>query len=155
MSHAPADETVFLMKKGTEDASGANWIYHDGVAYIFPDNTRITVSDTTATGNWRSINHQAWATEEPVKKEVFTLWIDHGVKPRNATYAYLVVPSGSAGSVDGYNKFKKVSIISNTRDLQAVKHTGLGRTEAVFYKPGKLKMNTTMDVSVGAPCILR
>src|SRR5258705_12986748 len=80
------------LDKGKHKLEDVSWVYHDGVGYVFPLPTAINLDNTMATGNWRQINHQAWATEEPVQKETFTLWLDHGNKPQNAGYEYIVVP---------------------------------------------------------------
>jgi chondroitin AC lyase len=130
------------------------WVHHGQVAYIFPSATSINISNHSVSGNWRQINHQAWATSEEVKEDVFKLWIDHGMKPVDAGYAYITVPNITSQTVDLYNKANDITILANTPDLQAVRHRSLQVTEAVFYKPGKLRLDPQAELTVENPCIL-
>jgi chondroitin AC lyase len=93
--------------------------------------------------------------DEPiVKKEVFSLWIDHGVKPQNGGYKYIVVPGIDASGVETYNNASKINILSNTSEIQAVQHTGLNVTEIVFYKAGSLKISDECEITAESPCIV-
>lgn len=140
--------------KGKRELKNASWVLHDGVAYVFPSAINVSITNETATGNWRQINHQAWATEEEVKKDVFSLWIDHGIKPANANYAYIVVPGTEVSVLDNYYKTSGLSILSNTATVQAVQHKGLNRTEIVFYKSGSLKISNALTIQAGNACMV-
>jgi chondroitin AC lyase len=142
------------LNTGKHTANAVSWVYHDSVAYIFPQPTAIHVNNTTQAGTWRSINHQAWATEDTVRKQVFSLWLDHGTQPQDAGYAYIVMPGIGEAAANSYSKAPAVKIISNTADLQAVQHTGLNRTEIVFYKAGAIAINPTIKLEVASPCIV-
>ncbi|MEO6730054.1 MAG: polysaccharide lyase family 8 super-sandwich domain-containing protein [Ferruginibacter sp.] len=142
------------VQKGVHQLTGIEWIHHDGVAYIFPAPAPLNVSNTTVTGSWRQINHQDWATEEPVKKELFTAWLNHGEAPVNAGYAYIVVPAIKVSAVDQYRKKSPISILANTPQLQAVHHQQLNIVEAVFYQPGNLKVSEKLVVMASNPCML-
>jgi chondroitin AC lyase len=142
------------LKKGSHDLKNVSWVSHDGVTYLFPSPVSLTVSNQTATGNWRQINHQAWATEEPVQKEVFSLWLDHGIKPQNAGYSYIVVPGINAAAIDNYNRKSEIVILANTTDIQAVQHKGLNKTEIVFYKEGSIKLSKDLTITAGSPCMV-
>lgn len=140
--------------KGTHQLKDVSWIFHDSVAYLFPSPTTINLINTSLTGNWRQITHQSWATAEPVQKNVFSLWIDHGTKPANAGYEYIVIPGIAASSVDRYSKSPGINILSNTPEIQAVHHQGLNITEAVFYKAGAIKISEGVTVTVESPCMI-
>lgn len=139
---------------GSHTLPNTSWVYHDSVAYIFPQPAIAHLSNGEATGNWRQINHQAWATEEPVRENVFTLWLDHGVQPQNAGYSWIVVPGIDAASAASYSQNLPVSILVNTPDLQAVRHNQLERTEVVFYKAGVIKINDQLILQANSPCIV-
>lgn len=149
-----ANNKTSTLKTGKHSLQGVSWVLQDSVAYIFPKPAGVHVSNGEATGNWRRINHQAWATEEPVKENVFSLWLDHGVKPQNAGYAWIALPATDARSAAAYSKKIPVKIIANTADLQAVQHTGLQRTGIVFYKAGSISLGNNLTVAAGAPCIV-
>jgi len=118
---------------------GDGWALHDGVGYIALDGT-LEVASATQTGTWKSINRNY--SNAVVEKQVFSAWIDHGVAPRNATYAYVLRP-GSTATKTG------VEILINTRDAQAVRHAGLGVTGIVFHSAGSVA-----GISVDRPCAL-
>lgn len=149
-----SDNKAITLKTGMHVLPAVSWVYHDSVAYILPQPTGINLSNGEATGNWRRINHQAWATEETVKENVFSLWLDHGVQPGNAGYAWIVVPGTDAASAAAYSKKAPVKILSNTAELQAVQHTGLHRTGIVFYKAGSVRINDKLTLASTAPCIV-
>lgn len=142
------------LTKGQHNVKDVSWIVHDSVAYLFPAPVSVQVSNATTTGNWRQITHQAWATDEPVQKDVFSLWLDHGTKPRNANYTYIVVPRIGASAVERYRKNSKVVILSNTDETQAVQHTGLNLTQVVFYKPGNIKLSDNSTLTAKSPCLV-
>lgn len=131
-----------------------SWVLHDSVAYVFPQPATVNITNGIATGNWRQINHQAWATTTTVRENVFTLWLDHGVQPQHASYAWIVVPGIDVVSAAAYSRKLPVKILANTASLQAVQHTGLERTGIVFYKAGTIKINDQLTLSTTHPCIV-
>jgi Polysaccharide lyase family 8, super-sandwich domain len=46
----------------------------------------------------------AGATPAEVQEDVFTLWLDHGPKPRNAGYAYIVLPNLAPAAIEAYRR---------------------------------------------------
>lgn len=143
-----------VVSKGKHSLSGVSWIAHNKVAYLFPSPAAIKLSNGTATGNWRQINHQAWATEDTVKDEVFTLWIDHGPKPVNKNYAYIVIPGIEPSAIADYSKKADISILSNSSETQAVHHKGSGITQVVFYKAGTIKISNDINLIADNPCMV-
>lgn len=141
------------LNPGKHTAS-VNWVFHDSVAYIFPKPVIVHVNNITQAGTWRSINHQAWATDDTVRKQVFSLWLDHGTQPHDAGYAYIVVPGINAAATDSYSRQTPVKILSNTADIQAVQHTGLKRTELVFYKAGTIAVTPQIKLEAVNPCMV-
>lgn len=93
-----------ILNKGQHTLNDVSWVFHDGIAYLFPSPENVNLSNSTATGSWREINHQAGASDEIVQKEVFSLWLDHGIKPQHAGYEYIVVPTIEATSIECYRK---------------------------------------------------
>lgn len=143
-----------VLKKGTHSLNAVNWIQHNKVAYLFPEPVDISLTNQTATGSWREISHQDWATEEPVQKELFTAWINHGVKPSGAGYAYIVVPDITTADLKPYQQKNAISIISNTPQVQAVHHRLLQLTEAIFYQQGMLQLSEGLSIKAEQPCML-
>lgn len=142
------------LHKGQHNLKNVSWIGQDSVVYWFPKPVDINVSNATATGNWRQINHQSWATEEPVHKDVFTLWLDHGAKPQNAGYEYIVVPGMSTANMDNYIKTSAIVILANTPEIQAVQNKNLNISQIVFYQPGTIKLTDNIAFTAESPCMV-
>jgi chondroitin AC lyase len=140
--------------KGKHALNDVQYVWHDNVAYLFPEPIDINCNNTTASGSWRSINHQSWATDEPVQKDIFCLWLDHGPRPTKAGYAYIVAPAIAAEAVANYSKKTSIEILSNTAAIQAVRNNALQVTQVVFYEAGEIKLSGNVSVSVDHPCML-
>lgn len=128
-----------------------DWVWHDQVGYFFPCGGEVHLSTATQSGNWYDINTaQANAA---VSGEVFKLWLDHGTRPTNGSYAYIVAPGiESAAGMAAYDQ-SAVVILSNTDSIQAVYHRELDILQAVFYSPGTL-VGDGFSVEVTTPCAI-
>jgi chondroitin AC lyase len=145
---------IQTLDKGKHDMQNVSWVVHDSDAYIFPSPVTINISNETATGSWKEITHQTSASSEPVQKDVFTLWFDHGTKPQSASYAYIVAPAIAQSSVEQYSKKGDVIILANTSEMQAVQNKNLNISEVVFYKPGTIKLSANVSLTAKEPCIV-
>jgi chondroitin AC lyase len=145
---------IATLDKGEHVDQEASWVYHDGVGYVFPQEERVNVSSARASGRWKDINHQTTASDEPVEMDVFSLWIDHGVKPQDARYEYIVVPATSPEALDQFARNLPLEIISNTASLQALRHNELNRAQIIFYQPGKIKVNDHVSITAESPCMI-
>ena len=141
---APSDETRSL--------GGPTWVHHDRVAYVFPDEADVRLRAGEQRGSWKLISSQS--SDHPIAHDVFKLWIDHGTRPRNATYCYAVVPGVTAADAKGYAAALPVRVLRNEHDLQAVRHRGLRLTGIVFHKPGALEVSRGLTIGVDRACLL-
>lgn len=140
-----------MLKKGNHLLNEVTSIGHGGVTYLLHQPQTIHISNTTATGNWRLITHQDWATEKPIEKEVFTAWIDHGTAPKNQSYAYTVLPLLDE---ELYQKDNPIEVLSNSSILQAVRHKEMNLIQAVCYAAGRIQLDKTHFIDVEAPCMV-
>jgi chondroitin AC lyase len=140
------------LPKGTHKLAGPTWAHHDGVGYLFPEKTAATLRAGKQTGSWYRIHPASPKTK--VELEVFSLWIDHGKKPKGARYAYIVAPGVATKEMPAYARDPGVEVLRNTTSLQAVQHKKLRILAAAFYKPGKLSTTEGLTVSVDQPCLL-
>jgi chondroitin AC lyase len=140
--------------KGKHALNNVSWVWHDNVAYVFPKPVDLNCNNTTASGSWRSINYQAWATDAPVQKDVFCLWLDHGPRPVKAGYAYIVAPAMSEKAVAAYSKKNSIEILSNTAAVQAVRNNALKIAQAVFYEAGEIKLSEEVSLAANQPCMV-
>lgn len=110
------------------------WIWHDSIAYFFPQESSLKLKMGEQKGNWAKINFNYPATE--ISMPVFNLIINHGKSPLNASYAYIVVPDvNHPNDLKEYSP-KEVKIEQNDTDIQAVSNEKLGILQLVFFKPG-------------------
>ncbi|MCF8714385.1 hypothetical protein JM658_06030 [Joostella atrarenae] len=125
-------------------------ILHDKIAYFFPDHGNVRFTNGSQTGNWYEINKNR--SKDMVSEAVFTLWLDHGVKPKNATYSYIVTPNKDINSIQKYDS-ENIVIVENSKDIQAVYNKKLDVMEVIFYTPNKLNYKD-VNITVDKPCVL-
>lgn len=140
-------ETLGEERKAGRSIRGKVW--HNQVGYYFPDRTNIQVKNTQQTGNWSKINFNQ--KDEVISMPVFNLSINHGVRPNNAAYAYILVPGMSKEKFELY--LPTVKVESNTADIQAVSREDGNDVQAVFYQAGTLKVNKK-TIKVSTPCVV-
>jgi hypothetical protein len=120
------------------------------VGYLFASPvSNATIQAISQTGSWQEINSTQSAT--PVTKNVFTLYIDHGTAVNNASYSYIVVPGMTAASMDAYAAANPIQIIRNDANVQAVRQSSLGVTQAAFYAADSFSIATGQTVAASTP----
>ncbi|MEI6945578.1 polysaccharide lyase 8 family protein [Paraflavisolibacter sp. H34] len=130
---------------------GASWVLHDGTGYYFPQGGQLRLTTGSQEGSWQRINRAQ--PKETVKGDVFKLWLDHGARPANADYAYIVLPGiSSARKLRAFDA-SLLQVLANTPGVQAVYHQQLDMLQAVFYRPGSVR-TPTLEVTVDKPCVL-
>src|ERR1700722_18756049 len=89
--------------------------------YYFPaGNSNLQATFTVNSGSWVQINSTD-ADGSSHTDNYLKLWFNHGSKPTNATYAYVILPNMSATSVSNYALNPDIVILTNTASIQAVK----------------------------------
>ncbi|WP_419999042.1 polysaccharide lyase family 8 super-sandwich domain-containing protein [Streptomyces boninensis] len=135
------------VRPGTDAAgTGASWAYNDEIGYVFPEGGPLKVSNKEQTGSWLD--------KDPVKRKAFTLFFDHGVAPDKAKYAYIVLPGTAQAKVRAYAAKPAVEILSNTEEIQAVRHRSLRLTQATFHAAGTLDLGPGRRLQVDQPAIV-
>lgn len=106
------------IKNNSQVLSGLTWLHFNSFGgYYFPTPTDVDFKKdaTNETGFVR-----------------FTL--DHGKRPTNATYAYVMLPDMTKGSVANYSENPDIEILSNTALVSAVREKKLGMTGIAFWE---------------------
>jgi chondroitin AC lyase len=142
---------ISTLKMGNHHLKKVNWMLHDKIAYFFPSPTDVHLENQEARGSWYSINRQSDSPKEEIRKDVFKIWLDHGMNPQNSSYQYIVVPGIDLAEMEAYEKSLPVKILANSPEVQGVQHTGLDISQIVFYKPGKMKITESVDISIDSP----
>jgi chondroitin AC lyase len=143
-----------IVSRGDHDLQNVKWIIHDNVAYVFPENTSLVLSNQSAKGSWYRINQQSDSPREEISMDVFKLWMDHGKRPSNAGYSYIVVPSVTESDLTGTNAGRSIEVLANNSDIQAVKHNGLNVCQMVFYKAGKISVAPDITIGMDSPGLI-
>ena len=90
-----------------------------------------------------------YTSESAGGQDFLEVGIDHGKNPTDASYAYVLIPYADAKKLDTYAKNPEITVISNTKSLQAVKEEGIGVSCYVFHEPGECE-----GIAVDTPCIV-
>ncbi|NOR76105.1 MAG: chondroitin lyase, partial [Draconibacterium sp.] len=143
-----------VVKKGEDVLENIDWVFQDGIGYVFPKPTTVNVKNSVATGSWWLINKQSDSPKDEVKLDVFKLWLDHGERPSEETYEYIVVPATTIEKLESNISKENVTVISNTPEVQAVIHSGLKMFQAVFYKAGEVQIIENLKLRCEAPGIV-
>ncbi len=136
---------------GESKVPQTSWVLHDDVGYAFLGPTDASVKVGPQSGDWKSISTSNPPT--PATEQVFALWIDHGVHPQDAQYAYAVLPGINAQQLAAWVAHPPVRVITNTTAQQAVINDQTGVAEIVFYRPGTAALGAGVAVKVDHPCL--
>ncbi len=143
-----------IIEKGEKEFENVDWVFQDGIGYVFPEPATVNIKNSESTGSWWLISKQSSSPKGEVKLDVFKLWLNHGKKPSDETYEYIVVPATSVEKLVQMDSKENIAIISNTPEIQAVKNTGLKMCQAVFYKAGEVQVTSNLKLVCDNPGIV-
>ena len=143
------EDRTTVLEHGNRSLKDVKWIYQDKIGYIFPESDSINLSNQEEVGRWSDITDQKNISEELVSEDVFMLWFNHGKRPRNASYQYIVVPDIDVEKLKQKSMNNAdIEILSNTSTLQAVKHNGHQVCQVAFYEAGELSVADGLNLRV-------
>ncbi|WP_045518500.1 polysaccharide lyase 8 family protein [Neobacillus niacini] len=105
------------------------------IGYYFPETASISVNNDTITESLRKIRTSNPDTK--VTKNFFTLGLDHGRNPQNASYAYVILPNFDVDKTKQYAKSPSIQVLSNTEEVHAVENKKLGIKGFNFFSDKK------------------
>ena len=140
-----------VLALGSRTLVNTNWIFHDGVGYVFPTPTSIYIKNAAQSGSWKSINNEY--SSATITTDVFQLGIDHGISPSGQSYSYIVLPTDDSATVSAFANANPIEILANTTALQAVKHTDQGLIGASFHQAGSITLAPGCLVTAESPCV--
>ncbi|GAB3758356.1 polysaccharide lyase 8 family protein [Microlunatus parietis] len=116
------------------------WAHLDGHAgYVFPAPVRVTALDQRRTGRWRDINNGG--PTDAITRRYLALYVDHGVDPAGADYAYLILPGATAkrtAELAGPAQRGRIKIMANSAAAQGIEVAHLGLTAANFWAAARV-----------------
>ena len=138
---------VRVYKKGTDHD---NVFYHDGIAYYSFDNSVIKTENGKVNGNWRRV--ATMYDTNPVEEEVFSLWIDHGVSPKNGKYGFIVFPGITEENPAGQLDKAGIEPLKHDEQVHAIRIQNM--LQAVFFEPSSLEMSDSKIITADKGCII-
>lgn len=142
-------QIIAKLGKSSRKLSAVKWIYQNKVGYIFPDTTTISLSNQAEEGRWSDITDQINISEELVSKDVFTLGFDHGERPSDASYQYIVVPDVSEQEIkETSDNNRGIEILSRSSQIHAVKNNKLNICQLAFYQAGEVEISEGSSIKM-------
>ncbi len=138
--------------RGEKILKNPGWVWHDSVAYVFPKQQTVTLKADEQSGTLQRI--YGLADDRVYRADVFSLWFEHGLQPKNATYEYIVVPGCGAADITAYAQDMPLTVLSNTPQIQAVTHHKLQITGIAFHEAGSFPLNDNFIIKVNRPCLV-
>ena len=91
------DGAVHTAALGVEDVvPGASWAHLEGVGgYVLLGRADLHVLREDRSADWNGVNNLVEGAPAPSPRRFQTLWLDHGIAPSSAGYAYAILPGGS------------------------------------------------------------
>jgi len=137
------------------------WITHRGIGYLVVPTKTEMGAKSNAVGElviessirtpynrlqediWKGKNMEGYKKQcealmkrnPPRQANVLTIWIDHGPQPTNATCSYMVCMRPEKAPVSQWLKKPPFTILSNDKNLQAVRDDRQNILHAFFYHP--------------------
>ncbi|MHA6480388.1 polysaccharide lyase family 8 super-sandwich domain-containing protein [Paenibacillus sp. strain BS8-2] len=103
------------------------------IGYYFPETPDIDMKREARTGNWKQLNTRPVSPSTPITRNYMTMWVDHGVNPTGAEYAYALLPGKTSSQVASYSSNPDFVVLENSSAVQAVKESSLGIVGANFW----------------------
>ena len=123
-------------------------VHHDSISYYFPEGGKISVRGGLQEGNLKSLS--SYSPDTLIQREVFKLWMDHGVRPQQGSYLYYVIPhTGSA--MEATQVMDELTVV-NTPKVQAVYNRSQHQLGVIFHEKGELSIEG-QKVSSNQPCV--
>ncbi len=115
---------------------------HGAFQYWIPERKGVFALEGAVTGNWKRVTDAL--SDEPVKGRIFAIGIDHGVRPRNASYAYAV-----GWAEEPLPEFKRLAASSDA--IHAISVSGV--VMAAFYEPGSVELPDGTKLTARQPSL--
>ncbi|WP_419822623.1 polysaccharide lyase family 8 super-sandwich domain-containing protein [Anoxybacterium hadale] len=103
------------------------------IGVYFPNKARIGAVRETRTGKWTDLG--SYNVDETIQTANYlTTWIDHGAKPVDDGYAYVLLPGTNAAQVENYADSSDIYIVRQDTNVHAVYEKTLHTLGANFWK---------------------
>lgn len=112
-----------------------HWLSASRLGLIgFPAGGRLVLRQGDRTGNWHKIN--AGGPDEAITRRYLSIWLDHGIDPKNERYVYLISPNATSAG-HAHRAMSRIRILANTGTAQAIEDHSSGVWLGNFFKAGR------------------
>jgi len=132
----------------SETLSDVRWFHHNTIGYVLPTAQTVKAKRMNQSGKWTDINAGNVNNSE-YTNPFFTFWFDHGVRPQNQEYSYILLPNVSADQTREYAETSPITVIQNNAKVHAVSDAATGLLGIVFWEPGSVR-----GITVDKPAIV-
>ncbi len=139
-----------VLNSGMHQLQNIKWVIHDNWGYYFPGTAKLSLENETRTGAWSYV--MGPMSDKKINTSVFQLWYDHGIRPQNGSYSYIVLPGASPENIE--KSAAEFEIISNTKELQSVKSKNGALTGIVFHQKGSCPLTQKLIMTTDHPCVV-
>lgn len=121
----------------TETMTNVNWAHLAGsvtgsdIGYYFPQPATLKAVREANSGAWSDVGDGS--SPNAITRNYLRFGFDHGSKPTNATYQYILLPGRTARRMSQYAAQPHVTVLANNTNVQAVSENSLGITAANFW----------------------
>ena len=139
------DNKNSVKKIGDSLNEEVSWVHFDGegednnIGYYFPNKATINLKRENREGTWKSVNNGG--TTDIVDNNFMTMWFDHGVAPKNASYEYIIVPNADKKDMKHFAKESEIEILANNSKVQAVKDSDEDVLAMNIWEDGEHKID--------------
>jgi chondroitin AC lyase len=138
-----------------EALEGPGWFWHDSIGYVIPGKQKVTCTKDRQTGKRSDLTAaNVDPSTDQVEADVYSISIDHGKNPTNASYHYTVYPGISPEEMTKKADEKEIQVLENTATAQVVFDDRNNRYFAALWKPGEVKLNDGRSVKADRPCLV-
>lgn len=128
------------------------WVYHNNIGYIFPQQVNINIEAKEHTGSWSKITKSG--STETITAPIFSIWLNHGTAPDNATYQYIVAPNKTMQEMDSYAQNTGLEIKKNDSKGQIVYSKTNNQYAIVMYTAGTINLDKGLSLYCDKPCMI-
>jgi len=138
------------LKNGAHELNKVDWVIQDNWGYYFPGGANLNIENGPRAGAWNRV--VAPMSSSILNATIFQLWLDHGIRPQNGSYAYILLPKATVGNIK--KRGSDLNIILNTTSIQSVATQNGSMTGIVFYAKGECKISQEKTLKTDTPCII-
>jgi len=126
-----------ILKDGLKNYTGVTSVSHGGLRYVFLKPESVTIQIQEKEAPWSRM----YPSPKSEKGRVFTMYLNHGIQPNNAGYAWILTDSPAMGK----------PTLNITPEAVAAELGGI--RYAVFRRAGTMTLKDGTRLSVSAPAL--